>query len=82
MKVCDRSFNRDGTIKRAQIDLALDVGTFHLAKEEYDLIRDFILNPNEWIHISQVQNEKPAEPPKRRRGRPRKHPEGFPSNPA
>lgn len=72
MKICDRSTARNGIAKRADRSLHFtDTDeTFDLSSEEYALVRDFILNPNDWIHISQIPNA--VEPPKRKRGRPSK----------
>lgn len=79
MKICDRTHNRDHKIKVGGHDVVLGVETFHLCQTEFDLIRDFILNPSDWKHTSQIADEKPAEPPKRPRGRPRKYPRELPA---
>ena len=81
MKICDRARNRDGTLKKADYTIELGLETFDLSKDEYDSLRDFILNPKNWIHASQVQNAVATDRPKRR-GRPPKNPVGLSSNSA
>ena len=72
MKICDRTHNRDGVIKAAGHEVVLNVETFHLCQTEFDFVRDFILNPNDWIHASKIPDTVSPVPLKRKRGRPSK----------
>ena len=72
MKICDRTNNREGVTKIAGHELRLDVEIFHLCQTEFDLVRDFILNPKDWRHVNEIQDAVSSAPLKRKRGRPSK----------
>lgn len=85
MKICDRCHNRDGSIVLASSQIEIGPEIFHLSRQEQELIRDFILNPADWVHVTEeprrIDNEAPSVPVKRKRGRPRKNPQELPTNP-